>query len=111
MAAEIEAYEFVAAPQVSERRARAEQAQRRLLDDSPGILEAAQHVAADALGRIAHGRDAVRRGKLGDDFRNAGQHVDVLMAVEVIDRDSRRTHAPDLLVELAADLRHRNTAA
>jgi hypothetical protein len=67
----IEAYEFVAAPQTAERRRRAKEIQRRLLDHTRRVLDAAQHVTADALGRIAHGGHGVRRGKLRDDPRDA----------------------------------------
>src|SRR5687767_16037273 len=37
--------------------------------------------------------------------------MDVLMTVEMIDRDPRRTDAPDLLVELTTNFRHRHAAA
>ena len=54
-AAEVEAYEIVAAPQALQRRRRAEEVERRLLRDAPRVPQAAQHVAAHALGRIADG--------------------------------------------------------
>src|SRR5688572_2782054 len=48
-AAEVEAYEIVAAPQVLQRGGPAEQAQSRLLRQAARVLQAAQHVAAHAL--------------------------------------------------------------
>ena len=70
-----------------------------------------QHVAAHALGRITDGCDAVRRRELGDDARDSGQHVHVLVAVEMADDDAGGTHAPNLRVELAANLGQRDPAA
>ncbi len=51
------------------------------------------------------------RRKLGDYMSDPGQHVHVLMAVEVGHDNAGRTHAPNLGVELAAYFGQRDAAA
>jgi hypothetical protein len=109
--AEIEADETVAAPQAVEWRRLAEQVQRRLLRNAPQMLGIAQHVAAQTLGGDAHGGNTVRRSKLRDDARYTGQHVHVLMSVEMTDDDAGSAHAPNLRIQLAVHVRQRDLSA
>ncbi len=110
-AAEVEAYEIVAAPQAFQRRRGAEEVERRLLRDARHMPQAAQHVAAHALGRIADGTDAVLRRELGNDARDTGQHVHVLVPVDVADGDAGIPNAAQLRAELEANFGERDPAA
>ena len=53
----------------------------------------------------------MRGRKLGDDAGDAGQHVHVLMAVEMADRDTCVAHPYDLRLELATHLGQADAAA
>ena len=63
------------------------------------------------LGRIAHGRNPVSSGEVGDDSRDAGQNVHVLVTVEMTDGEAGLTHATHLRVELRAHLLERDAPA
>ena len=110
-ATEVEAYEIVAAPQAFQRRRGAEKIERRLLRDARHVPQAAQHVAAHALGRIADGADPVLRCELGNDAGDARQHVHVLVPVDVADGNAGIPNAAQLRAELEANLGERHPAA
>ena len=51
------------------------------------------------------------RHQLRDDGRDSRQHVNVLMTVDVTDRDASFAHAANLRIELEPDFGQRDSAA
>ena len=111
-AAEVEAYEIVAAPQAlsaatRRRRGRAPSAPRR----------AARAAGCAACSRARARPDSGRRGSpcsaasSATMRRDAGQHVHVLVPVDVADGDAGVPHAAQLRAELEANFGQRDPAA